>query len=92
MEFNYANGGNPRGSLIQAADGKSYGMTSNGGSKESGVAFSYDLATSTYTKLSDFNGDNGSNPFFTSFTEIPGGVQISVPDKSVSEGNKRKNS
>ena len=77
------------GSLIQASDEKLYGMTSLGGSSDYGVAFSYDPVTSTYTKLSDFNGDNGWYPFFTSFTETPADeIQISIADKSVIEGNR----
>jgi len=67
----YTNGAYPFGSVIQASDGNLYGMTSGGGSNNSGVAFSYDISTSTYTKLRDFNGDNGSGPGNTSFIEIP---------------------
>ena len=69
--FNGANGACPLGSLMQASDGKLYGMTSSGGNNGYGVAFSYDPVTSIYTKLSDFNGSNGSNPQRTSFIEIP---------------------
>ena len=43
------------GSLIQASDGKLYGMTSHGGSNGYGVIFSFDPSTSTYTKLKDFD-------------------------------------
>ena len=61
-DFHYANG-IPYGSLMQASDGKLYGMT-KGDIYHFGVAFSYDIPTSTYTKLSDFNGDNGTYPWF----------------------------
>lgn len=55
------NGGNPRGSLIRArSDGKLYGMTANGGANNFGVIFSYDLSSSTYTKLVDFTGNVGA--------------------------------
>jgi len=47
--------------FIQASDGKLYGMTSAGGSIDRGVIFSYDPASSTYTKLKDFNGINGQH-------------------------------
>ncbi len=87
VDFDGTNGLSPLGSLVQASDGKLYGMTNNGGSYGAGVAFSYDPATSTYTKLSDFTGDNGSYPQSTSFIEIPTNIQISIADKSVIEGN-----
>ncbi len=89
VDFDGTNGAVPFGSLVKASDGKLYGMTMQGGSSSYGVAFSYDPATSTYTKLNDFNGDNGSYPWYTSFTEITGnnGIQISIADKSVTEGN-----
>lgn len=48
--------------LIQAGDGKLYGMTSKGGSRDSGVIFSFDPLTSAYTKLKDFDKNNGGIP------------------------------
>jgi uncharacterized repeat protein (TIGR03803 family) len=88
-DFNSTNGAYPHGSFIQASDGKLYGMTSRGGSNNYGVVFSYDPATSTYTKRNDFTGDNGSNPEYTSFIEMPeANVQISILDKSIIEGNR----
>jgi uncharacterized repeat protein (TIGR03803 family) len=57
------NGANPQGSLIQANDGKLYGMTTYGGANGVGVLFQYDPTTSTYTKKLDFSGaTNGSYP------------------------------
>jgi uncharacterized repeat protein (TIGR03803 family) len=75
-EFNGTNGGfqhtdDPRGkgNLIQASDGKLYGMTAGGGSYGNddggggyGVIFSFDPSSSTYTKLHDFDGTNGAHP------------------------------
>lgn len=56
-------GANPFGSLIQASDGKLYGMTSQGGINNMGVLFQYDPATSIYSKKLDFAGiTNGANP------------------------------
>jgi uncharacterized repeat protein (TIGR03803 family) len=49
-------GGNPQGNLIQAKNGKLYGLTSMGGKEDFGVLFEYDLATSTYTRKLDFDG------------------------------------
>ncbi len=60
---NGMDGGNPDGHLIQASDGKLFGVTSAGGSSGVGVIFSYDLSTSTYTKRKDFNFPTGGEPF-----------------------------
>ena len=61
-EFDGTNGASPYGSLIQASDGKLYGMTSQGGSNGYGVIFSFDPSSSTYTKLKDFDYTNGASP------------------------------
>jgi uncharacterized repeat protein (TIGR03803 family) len=65
LEFNGTeNGSAPYGSLIQATNGKLYGMTAAGGIKDYGVLFEYDPVTDTYSKKIDLNGiDNGSFPF-----------------------------
>jgi len=71
--FDGINGAHPVGSLLQASDGKLYGMTYDGGSKDLGVAFSYDPAadTNTFQKLADFTSKNGAHPAYTSFVEVP---------------------
>jgi uncharacterized repeat protein (TIGR03803 family) len=63
LDFNGSNGSNPYGSLVQAKDGKIYGMTWGGGNSDAGVIFSYDPASSIYTKLYDFDFINGSHPY-----------------------------
>ncbi len=65
MNFNGAeNGGYPYGSLIQADNGKLYGMAGGGGENGMGVLFEWDTLSDTYTKIIDFNGtDYGSNPY-----------------------------
>ena len=70
-DFDNTNGANPYGNLMQASDGKLYGMTHDGGSSDLGVIFSFDPSTSTYTKLIDYNGANGANPYLGSaFIEV----------------------
>jgi len=66
LDFNGigGNGAYPFGSLIEASDGKLYGMTREGGTSGNGVLFSYDPITSTFTKLLDFDGtNNGRYPY-----------------------------
>ena len=43
-------------------DSKFIGMTSSGGSNNSGVIFEWDPNTNIYSKKIDFNGNNGLNP------------------------------
>jgi uncharacterized repeat protein (TIGR03803 family) len=61
-DFNFTNGAYPTGNLVQATNGKLYGMTAYGGSSEIGVIFSFDPSSSTYTKLKDCDGTNGAYP------------------------------
>jgi uncharacterized repeat protein (TIGR03803 family) len=62
-DFNNANGNFPKGNLIQAKNGRLYGMTSSGGGYNAGVLFEFDLLNGVYTKKIDFNGEMyGSNP------------------------------
>ncbi|TKK67474.1 T9SS type A sorting domain-containing protein [Ilyomonas limi] len=68
-DFDGISGGNPHGSLMQAADGKLYGVTNAGGNNNAGVIFSFAPAKSTYTKLQDFDGTNGSAPQYVTLTE-----------------------
>ena len=57
-------GSGPRGNLIETANGKLYGMTTQGGSSGYGVLFEYDPATNSYIKKLDFDGSTrGRNPF-----------------------------
>ena len=65
FDFNNASTGSaPRGNLIQASNGKLYGMTSAGGSNAQGVLFEFNLTTSTFTKRADFNSlTSGANPY-----------------------------
>jgi len=82
------NGSYPQGSLMQACNGKLYGMTKQGGVNNMGVLFEYNPATDIYTKKLDFNGYNGSIPYYTQLIEI---IQqpifnTTIPDASVCIG------
>ena len=56
------NGTQPHGSLMQACNGKLYGMTSSGGQFNKGVLFELNPITNVYHKRFDFNGSNGAFP------------------------------
>jgi len=85
-DFDYTNGGAPTGSLMQATDGKLYGMTDQGGTSGFGVIFSFDPSSSIYTKLQDYNGANGGAPG-TDFSFIEESTQplLRISDATVYE-------
>lgn len=70
-DFDLPNGGEPLGDLMQASDGKLYGMTRGGGASNLGVIFSFDPSTLIFKKLQDFQGYNGAYPGLgCSFVEV----------------------
>ncbi len=84
LDFNGAtNGSNPAGSLMQASDGKLYGMTNTGGANNFGVLFQYNTTTNTYTQKLDFNGTNGKSPFLSNLIDIT----VSLATSAVSTSN-----
>lgn len=77
FDFGGVSGERPWSDLMQATDGKLYGLTPEGGANTvnglgAGVLFSLDPATNTYTKLYDFKRD-GSGYF-------PAGNLVEAPD------------
>ena len=53
----------PKGQLLQASNGKLYGVTNRGGANSDGVLFEYDMDNSTFTKLFDFDENvSGRHP------------------------------
>lgn len=67
-----ANGTDPYGSLLEAADGNLYGLTSRGGSFNHGVLFQFNPLTLVYTKIHDFDSVNGKNPYGSLFQASDG--------------------
>ncbi|MFM6983748.1 MAG: choice-of-anchor tandem repeat GloVer-containing protein [Chitinophagaceae bacterium] len=66
FDFDGSNSGrNPYGDLLQASNGKLYGMTPYGGTDDYGVIFEFDIASKQFQKLHDFNGADGGSPFGT---------------------------
>ncbi|MCK5774748.1 MAG: T9SS type A sorting domain-containing protein [Bacteroidales bacterium] len=52
---NEINGGHPKGSLIEASNGKLYGLTYDGGDNGNGVLFEYITSSNTFTALLHFD-------------------------------------
>jgi len=59
--FDSVSGLDPLGDLLQATDGKLYGMTWEGGLNY-GVLFSYDISTNIFTVLHNFDSTTGNVP------------------------------
>ena len=73
MDLDSINGSWPIGSMIQASNGKMYGMMNSGGAKDWGVIFEFNPATETYTKKLELDSlTNGCWPW-SDFTEAPNG-------------------
>lgn len=69
FDFGGVNGLHPWGNLIQAKDGKLYGMTSGGGINDTdswnhgdGVIFCFDPSNDSYKKLYDLKWSGGATP------------------------------
>lgn len=66
FDFDGVNGSMPQGSLLQASNGKLYGMTAGGvlnpPDNGVGVIFEYDLQNNAFTKLHNFTQDDGYSP------------------------------
>lgn len=57
-------GNYPRGNLLQAANGKIYGTTTNGGVFDRGVLYEIDPSYNTYTVIHNFGGNEiGDTPY-----------------------------
>ena len=60
-------GGNPKGSLIQASNGKLFGLYTDGYC--CGGVFEYDRINNTLTQKYDFTLDDGAGPIYTNLVE-----------------------
>ena len=61
-DMTVANGSSPRGRLVEAGNGKLYGVTSAGGANALGSVFEFDPAANTFAKRADLSAATGSNP------------------------------
>ena len=63
FDFNGLTGSYPSSSLLQANNGVLYGVSLYGGTNDDGVIFKYNIVTTAYANLYDFNGTDGAVPF-----------------------------
>lgn len=61
FDFGGTNGSAPYGGLIQATNGKLYGMTSDGGANGHGTIYSFDPSGNSFEVIYDFDGTNGGS-------------------------------
>lgn len=74
FDFEGINSGKwPQASLIEANDGKLYGMTSQGGTYNYGILFSFDPTTSVFSKKIDFDGANKGRAPYGSLVQASNG-------------------
>ena len=62
FSFGSSDGMAPYGSLLEASDGKLYGLTSDGGTYNKGVLFSFDPVTNVFSKKAEFTNALGYQP------------------------------
>jgi uncharacterized repeat protein (TIGR03803 family) len=63
LNFDATNvGSSPTGNLLQAANGKLYGMTAQGGANDFGTLFEYDPSSGVFTKKLDLGSIDGKYP------------------------------
>jgi uncharacterized repeat protein (TIGR03803 family) len=70
--FDFGDGGDPAGGLIQATDGNLYGTACSGGGGDSGIVFQMTLQ-SVLTTIHYFGGDDGYCPYAT-MTQATNGI------------------
>lgn len=87
LDFDGINtGGGSYGSLMQASNGKLYGLTMMGGCYNNGVLFEYDPVSDIFSKKLDFDSINGSHPFYTYLIEVPDTI-VSINDNNIESNN-----
>ncbi len=88
IDFNGAtNGSGSRATLIEASNGKLYGMTYQGGESNNGLLFEFDFNSNTLSKKNDFNKINGQNPMYTNLIELCANPEfVNIPNANVCNG------
>ena len=71
--FEYTSGGYPYGPLVEAANGKLYGMVQYGGSTGRGVLYEYTPGATSIVPKFNFDNTNGAYPYGNSLVEASNG-------------------
>lgn len=79
-DFSQEDGGYPYGGVVQAGNGKLYGMTPVGGKNYYGTVYSIDPVTKTFAKLRDLGPEEGIYPY-GDFVEAPNGKLYAMPQQ-----------
>src|SRR5204863_3567805 len=74
FSFSLSNGSQPYGNLLQATNGKLYGLTFIGGANSNGTIFSYDIGTNTFANRFDFVSATSGRNQYGSLIQLPGGL------------------
>ncbi len=72
FDFSDSNGTFPNGGLMQARNGKLYGVTLSGGIYDGGIIFEYEIITNTFQVLNNFGTEDGYSPN-SSLVEVDSG-------------------
>ncbi len=76
-------GANPLGSLMNASNGKLYGMTTGGGESDLGVIVEYDIESKILTNKTDFIGINGANNWYSGLIEVSKSISTDVKENPI---------
>ncbi|HUP11441.1 MAG TPA: choice-of-anchor tandem repeat GloVer-containing protein, partial [Niastella sp.] len=86
VDFDDVNGAFPSGTLVQADDGKLYGMTSYGGNMREGAIFSYNPLTGVYNNVFNFGGAQGGQPMGNGLLKASNGKLYGLTNGGVNNG------
>jgi uncharacterized repeat protein (TIGR03803 family) len=86
VDFDDANGAFPSGTLVQAGDGKLYGMTMLGGNMREGAIFSYNPVTGVYANVFNFGGSEGGQPMGNGLVKASNGKLYGLTNGGVGNG------
>jgi len=86
--FDNTEGGNPKASLLLAADGNLYGMIGNGGSTIAGAGIIFKIMhNNMFLILHRFTGADGAGPYYGALVQGADGLLYGVTGSGGTSGN-----